>query len=169
MRPFLWTRTWPLPSRSATAATVSLVFLVQELTARIRSPRESFWGDFKICVFFFIELSPVREQIRCHRSKDFARPQAPGELRKRPGARGNGTTFNRTHKALICRKETLVVQGRIRDTRVVSASCASGRRRRTPCAESHHQKVKRGEEEHQKDDPVGLAFDEADHSFGVRD
>jgi hypothetical protein len=51
----LWTRTWPLSNRSATVATVSLVLFVHELTARIKSPRESLERGLRISVFFFID------------------------------------------------------------------------------------------------------------------
>jgi hypothetical protein len=40
-RPLSFTRTFPLARRSATAATISVLLRVQELTARIRSPSES--------------------------------------------------------------------------------------------------------------------------------
>ncbi|PYJ52484.1 MAG: hypothetical protein DME87_00005, partial [Verrucomicrobia bacterium] len=53
-RPLFWTRTWPLAKRSATAATVSLLLLVQELTATMRSPRESLVRGFRIWRFLFI-------------------------------------------------------------------------------------------------------------------
>lgn len=51
----LCTRTLPLSKRSATVATVSLVLFVHELTARIKSPRESFERGLRISVFFFID------------------------------------------------------------------------------------------------------------------
>src|ERR1044071_5388835 len=58
-RPSLWTRTLPLANRSATVATVSLVLRVQELTATIRSPSESFfWRGLRIRLCFFIESTP---------------------------------------------------------------------------------------------------------------
>ena len=50
----LCTRTLPLSKRSATVATVSLVLFVHELTARIKSPRESLERGLRIRVFFFI-------------------------------------------------------------------------------------------------------------------
>src|SRR5437763_7575180 len=63
-RPSLCTRTFPLPKRSATVATVSLVFLVHELTATIRSPRESFLGrGLRIRECFFIESTPLLTAI----------------------------------------------------------------------------------------------------------
>jgi hypothetical protein len=45
----------PLAKRSATVATVSLVLFVHELTARIKSPRESLERGLRISVFFFID------------------------------------------------------------------------------------------------------------------
>jgi hypothetical protein len=45
----------PLAKRSATAATVSLVLSVHELTARIKSPRESLERGLMMSVFFFID------------------------------------------------------------------------------------------------------------------
>ena len=64
-RPLLSRRTWPLASRSATVATVSVVLLVQELTATIKSPRESFGRGLSICVFF-MGIDEELEQIQCH-------------------------------------------------------------------------------------------------------
>jgi hypothetical protein len=52
--PSLWRRTFPLANKSATVATVSFVSLVQELTAMIRSPSESFERGFKMRLFFFM-------------------------------------------------------------------------------------------------------------------
>src|ERR1044071_9688045 len=52
-------------SNRETVATVSLLLLVQELTARMRSPSdrlENFRG-FKICRFLFIRLPPLGEAI----------------------------------------------------------------------------------------------------------
>lgn len=58
-RPLSCKRTWPLAKRSATAATVSLLLLVQELTATMRSPRESLVRGFRIWRFLFISW-PLR-------------------------------------------------------------------------------------------------------------
>ena len=53
-RPLSFKRTWPLAKRSATVATVSLLLLVQELTAKMRSPSESLVRGFRIWRFLFI-------------------------------------------------------------------------------------------------------------------
>ena len=63
-RPLFWTRTWPLAKRSATVATVSLVLLVQELTARMRSPSDGRVRGFSICWFFFIRCPFLLPAIR---------------------------------------------------------------------------------------------------------
>jgi hypothetical protein len=71
--PSLWTRTFPLANRSATVATVSFVFLVQELTARTRSPKESFGRGFKIWLFFFIALYPFDSSFNAFVQSNFVR------------------------------------------------------------------------------------------------
>jgi hypothetical protein len=53
-RPLSCKRTRPLAKRSATVATVSLLLLAEELTARMRSPSESLVRGFKIWRFLFI-------------------------------------------------------------------------------------------------------------------
>ena len=53
-RPLSCKRTRPLAKRSATVATVSLLLLAEELTARTRSPSESLLRGFKIWRFLFI-------------------------------------------------------------------------------------------------------------------
>jgi hypothetical protein len=53
-RPLSCKRTRPLAKRSATVATVSLLLLAEELTARTRSPNESLVRGFKIWRFLFI-------------------------------------------------------------------------------------------------------------------
>src|SRR5215212_3927522 len=86
-------RTWPVARRSATVATVSVVLLVQELTAKIRSPRESLGRGLRICVFF-MGVDADLEHLRCHFVQTlFCEAQTFAALGRRSGFRAQTDTF----------------------------------------------------------------------------